>query len=194
MLRRKAIKYILQVGGSLAVVGGSAMGWNQWRLTKTPDWHLLQTHRNLLAELTETILPATDTVGAKAAGVPAFVEHMVQTCLDVKSQNNFINGLIELNDYSKSTFGKYFVDTTPNEKTAILTHFDTSARSMSGLAAKARNYIAGKPFFSVLRDFTIIGYCTSELGATQSLAYDYIPGAFTGCMPYLKSQKSWAVQ
>lgn len=192
MLRRKAIKQLMLTVGSIAAIGSSVAGWKYTRLHKAPDWHLFQTHQGLLAELTETILPATDTPGAKAAGVPAFVQHMVRKSLDVKSQNNFLNGLAEVGEYCQSNFGKSFGQVTPDERVQTLRHFENNARSFNNVAAKAQSFLTGKPFFTTLRDFTIIGYCTSELGANQSLAYDYVPGAFNGCLPYVNGQKSWA--
>ena len=194
MLRRKALKQLLLASSSLAAIGSSAAGWTYTQLNKTPDWSLLRQHQDLLADLTELILPTTDTPGAKSAGVPAYVAHMVQKGLDVKSQNNFINGLADVSEYCKSNYGKPFGQTTPDQQIQTLTHFENKARSFNNLTTKARNLLMGKPFFAVLRDFTIIGYCTSELGATQGLAYDYVPGAFMACVPYVKGQISWAMQ
>ncbi len=194
MLRRKALRQILFVSGSLAAIGSSATAWTYTQLNKTPDWPLLLRHQDLLADLTELILPATDTLGAKAAGVPAYVAHMVQKGLDVKSQNNFINGLTEVSEYCRSNFGKPFRQTTHDQRIQTLTHFEYKARSFNNLTTKARNLLIGKPFFLTLRDLTIIGYCTSEPGATQGLAYDYVPGAHMACLPYVKGQKSWSTQ
>ena len=194
MLRRRAIKELLLIGSSVAAAGSLIAGWKYHQLNEAPDWHSFQLHQDLLAELTETILPATDTVGAKAAGVPAFVQHMVQKGLDVKSQNNFINGLKEVSDYCQSHFGKSFMQITPDEKVQTLTYFEHRTHSLNSFVAKAQTRLIGKPFFSILRDFTLIGYCTSELGATQGLAYDYLPGTYVSCLPYVKGQKSWATQ
>ena len=194
MLRRKVVKNLLLFGGALTALGSSAAGWQYAQLTKAPDWKLLQANQELLAELTETILPATSTPGAIAAGVPAFVQQMVKTNLDVKSQNNFVNGLRDVSDYCQANFGKAFSKCTATEKEQTLSHFEKMARSFNSLAAKARNVLVGKPFFSVLRDLTIVGYCTSELGATEGLAYDPIPGTFAGCLSYVQGQKSWATQ
>ena len=53
--------------------------------------------------------------------------------------------------------------------------------------------VYNKDFFRQMKDLTITGYFTSEIGATQALAYDPIPGKFNGCVPLEKDQKAWAL-
>src|SRR5882757_8378861 len=84
MKRRKAIGRILMVGG-----GGVAAysGYRWYDLKKSPDLASLEQHRNLIADLAEAIIPATDTPGAKEAGVHDFIIMMIKDCTEVKSQN-----------------------------------------------------------------------------------------------------------
>lgn len=194
MRRRKVLKRLLLGSGAVIALGSSVAGWKFSQLTRTPDWYILQTNQDLLAELVDVILPPTDTVGAKDAGVPAFIEHMVQTGLDVKSQNNFISGLQDVKAYCQSTYGKRFGALTLDEKNSTLLHFEARAHSFNDITTKVQKALLGKPFFATLRDLTIIGFCSSEPGMTQALAYDYIPGTFNGCVPYVDGQKSWATQ
>ena len=49
---------------------------------------------------------------------------------------------------------------------------------------KVQYRLLGKSFFSILKELTVEGYCTSKLGATQALTYVYIPGSFQGCIEY----------
>ncbi|PGH38351.1 MAG: Twin-arginine translocation pathway signal, partial [Candidatus Nephrothrix sp. EaCA] len=48
---------------------------------------------NLLAEIADTILPATQTPGAKEAGVGTFMTVMVNDCYKEKDQKIFHEGL-----------------------------------------------------------------------------------------------------
>ncbi|MGY0037942.1 gluconate 2-dehydrogenase subunit 3 family protein [Pedobacter sp. NJ-S-72] len=52
----------------------------------------------------------------------------------------------------------------------------------------------GIPFFIILKQLTVEGYCTSQTGATKGLAYDYIPRTFASCIPLTKNQRSWATK
>ena len=44
-----------------------------------------------------------------------------------------------------------------------------------------------------MRQLTVTGYFTSEIGATQALEYLPIPGKFIGDVPMEPGQKTWAL-
>jgi hypothetical protein len=46
-------------------------------------------------------------------------------------------------------------------------------------------------FFKTIKDLTITGYFSSEIGATQALRYEEIPGRYDGDLPYKKGDKAW---
>lgn len=46
---------------------------------------------------------------------------------------------------------------------------------------------------NMLRDLTVLGYFTSEIGATQALNYIEVPGRYEGCIDYKKGDKAWAI-
>ncbi|MGM9511714.1 gluconate 2-dehydrogenase subunit 3 family protein [Larkinella sp. GY13] len=50
-----------------------------------------------------------------------------------------------------------------------------------------------KSFFTILRELTIVGYFTSETGASQALDYVAIPGRFVGDIPLKPGQRAWAI-
>lgn len=131
----------------------------------------------LLAEIADIIIPATTTPGAKEAGAHQFIIRVVRDCYGKDEQKKFYDGLTKLNDDSKSKFGKGFVDLTLEQKNEMI--------------ADATVY--NKDFFREMKNLTITGYFTSEIGATQALAYDPIPGRFDGCTTLEKGQKAWAL-
>jgi hypothetical protein len=45
----------------------------------------------------------------------------------------------------------------------------------------------------LVRDLTLFGYFTSEIGATQALNYVAIPGRYEECTTLEKGQKAWAI-
>jgi len=47
-------------------------------------------------------------------------------------------------------------------------------------------------FFRVLKELTVVGFCTSEAGATKFLKYAANPGPFKGDVPYSQIGKAWA--
>ena len=189
MKRRKAIARILLIGGgSIAAYSGYKLyDWN-----KRPDIEYLEQHKKLIVALAETIIPATDSPGAKEAGVDAYIITMLKDCTDRKSQNKFIDGLKELEHYCSSSFNKHYEQCSPQQQQQTLKHFEERGKSYNGIIGKVENRFFGKSFFATLKNYTAEGYCTSEAGATKGLSYLFIPGKFIGCMPLQQGQKSWA--
>ncbi len=191
MHRRTAVKRLsLLAGGVLFSLGGI----EYYQLYKVPDLSLLDKYRALLGHLSDTIIPATDSPGAKEAGAGDFVIKMVRECTDRKSQNNFIAGLKELAGYAESNYGNSFGQCAPEERAAILARFEKSGKPFSGWMGKAESKVEGDPFFVTLRNYVVLGYCTSKPGATQGLRYDFIPGKYTGVVPLAPGQRAWATE
>jgi hypothetical protein len=191
MNRRKAIGRIFLFTG-ISIAGYS--GYKFWDWNKKPDLDFLSQQKDLIAALAETIIPASDSPGAKEAGVEQYIITMIKDCTERKSQNKFIDGLKALNHYCKSQFNKPFDQCTEKEKQQTLQHFEEMGKSSKGLIGKAEDRYLGKSFFSTLKTYTIQGYCSSEMGATKGLSYLYIPGKFVGCMPLQPGQKAWATK
>jgi hypothetical protein len=191
MNRRKLIGLILVAGGGTAIgIGG--VKWFQ--LNKTPDLSYLDQKKDLLAALAETIIPATNTPGAKEAGVGDFIYMMINECTDKKTQNKFLEGLKDLEDYCASQYNKSYTQCSEAEQIIVMKHFQIKGRPMGGIIGKAQNKLLGKSFFTTLKEYTAKGYCTSELGATKGLAYIAIPGIYRGSVDNTKGQRSWATK
>jgi len=76
----------------------------------------------------------------------------------------------------------------------VLTLFEERGKNFKGILGKAQNRFLGKSFFTTLKEYTVEGYCTSEMGATRGLAYIHIPGKYLGCIPMQPGQKVWATK
>lgn len=191
MNRRKAIFSLLMLGaGTIATY----TGYKLYQVNKKPNLLFLDENEDTIAALTDNIIPRTDTPGAIDTGSPAVVISMLKNNADRKTQNNFIQGLKDLLDYTKSNFDKPFPQLPFATQQKILTLFYEKGKNFEGNLGKAKNKILGKSFFDILKQYTTIAYCTSKDGATVGLAYNYIPGKFEGCVPLGVAQKSWATK
>jgi hypothetical protein len=191
MNRRKAIFRLLILGGGAAGMYG---GTRAYHLLKEPELDMLIGFQPLIDELAETIIPKTTTPGAKEAEVGKFISKMIRNCTGRKSQNNFIDGLGELVIYTGSRYDKRFEDCSPQQKKAVLQHFEKKGKRRSGLLGKAEKYLLGDSFFMTLKKNTVLGYCTSKQGVIQALSYDFIPGKYIGCIALSPGQRAWATQ
>jgi hypothetical protein len=189
MNRRKAILRISLAGGAIA----AAVGGYKWlSITKTPDLALADQNRDLIAALAETIIPATDSPGARDANVQDFIVKMIKDCTERKEQNRFISGLAEIQDFCRDRYGRLYQHCVEKEQEDALAYFEKKGQPLKGIAGKVEYRYMGRSFFAILKDYTVEGYCTSQPGATKGLAYLYIPGSFRGCIPLLPEQKAWA--
>ena len=191
MNRRKAISNILLLTGGATLTVSSYKGY-QW--FKKPDLDFLVTQKLLIEFLAETIIPKTDTPGAKEAGVAEIIIVLLRDSTSRPSQNKFIEGLKELINYSSSQYNKNYVDCTSEEQYNILRYFQKNGKPFKGIIGKVRNKFLGKSFYSTLVEYTTFGYCSSEIGATQGLSYVLIPGKYNGCVPLEKNQRTWATK
>ena len=119
----------------------------------------------VLVEVVETILPQTDTPGAKAARVHMFVDLALKRCATADEQRSVVTALDAL--------GSGFASQPPAGREATLKAMDPAA-------------------LHLIRDLTLLGYFTSEVGATQALAYVAVPGDYRGCVQLQPGQKAWA--
>lgn len=141
----------------------------------------------LLDEIAETILPATDIPGAKAAGVGAFMTVMVQDCYDEKQQKTFTDGLVSLDLACKTATGKTFMNASAEERHDFLVTLDQEAKAYKPAEGDGPHY------FTLMKQLAIFGYFSSEIGCTQALRYVQVPGKYEGCIPYTKGEKAWAL-
>jgi hypothetical protein len=131
----------------------------------------------LLAEAADTIIPDTDTPGAKAAGAEQFIVRVLHDCYVREEQAKFYDGLAKLDDACRKAQGRGFAELNKAQR-----------KVQMALTAKS-----DKAFFRLLRELTIAGYFTSEIGATKALEYLPIPGRFEGDVAMKPGQKAWAL-
>src|SRR5690606_29068761 len=142
----------------------------------------------LLDELAETILPETDTPGAKAAAVGPFVAMMVTDCYDDEDQAVFREGLATVDGRCRDLHGVGFLEATPGQRLALVETLDAEqARYMNGLRRGGPAH-----WFRMMKELTLLGYFTSEIGYTQAMRYVETPGRYDPCVPWEPGEKIWA--
>ncbi len=205
MNRRDAISRVALIMGG-AVIGAdffiSGCKTNSTNVNdlSSPD------HVAFLNEVADTILPTTSSPGAKAANVGQFMTVMVRDCYAPKDQKTFMDGMGKLDDASQQKYGSKFMSITPEQRTELLVALDKEQKDFT---AKRNKDIAAEKlqhkddpkfkaterpnhYFRMMKELTLLGYFTSEIGATKALRYVAVPGRYDGCVPYKKGDKAWA--
>ena len=134
-----------------------------------------------LDEVAETILPETDTPGAKAADTGAFIALMVIDTYSPEEQDAFLEGMTTLEGECRASFGTGFVAAAPADRLALLQRID-----------QERQEAAAPHYFEAIKSLTVLGYFTSEIGYTQALRYVETPGRYDPCVEYQPGERLWA--
>jgi gluconate 2-dehydrogenase gamma chain len=139
---------------------------------------------DLVATIAEHILPETDTPGARSAGVHRFIDTMLAEYYDAADRTRFLSGLTDVDARARRLGAKSFVDASKDQQIAILTELDREAYASDA---------APQHFFRTMKELTLLGYYTSEAGATKELQYNPTPGRFDGCVPLSRVGRASAV-
>lgn len=184
MNRRELLRLIAASTGT-AMIGGAAVTLLSGCATK-PATSLIFSPDNiaLLDEIAETILPRTDTPGAKDAKVGEFMKVYVADCYTLEDQATFHKGLVTFEEQCQATYQRNFAALQPAEREAFVNKLDLDSRASAA---------AGKPtYFTMIKQLTLFGFFTSEVGGTQVLKYVAVPGRYDGEMPYKPGDGAWA--
>jgi len=197
--RREAIRRVSAMLGGAAFIGGSglltacsrepaAKGADSTAAAAPVQTMFTADEVALLDEMAETILPATATPGAKDAQCGPFIALMVQDCYTKEDQAIFRTGMTTLNEECQKAHGHPFMQSSPAERLALLTAIDKEAKTYQD----ARTGDAPNHYFRMMKELTLLGFFTSEVGMNKALRYAETPGRFDPCVPYVKGEPIWA--
>jgi hypothetical protein len=189
--RREAVKRVAAIMGGTALIGSSALlqacGRDRTAAqggvgSFTPE------DVAFLDEVAETIIPETNTPGAKATKTGAFMALMVTDTYDDRDQETFRSGMRQLNEASTRAHGSDFMASTPAQRLALLENLDREQKQHQ----ESKQPDDPNHYFRLMKELTLLGYFTSEIGYTQAQRYMESPGRFDPCVPYTAGETSWA--
>ena len=170
MERRIAVKQMALIAGGLLALPAWANAWT--KASVAADHAILDpTQAEILTEVIDTLIPASDTLGAKALNVPDFVQKMLADCYEPAVQQNVKEGLDALQSIAKADFGQSFATCDTTQRLDLL-------RKMQAAPEANR-----KEVYALIKNLTIQGYTTSEYVMTKFLNYNMVPGHYHGCVP-----------
>ena len=201
--RREAIRRVSALLGGIALVSETALleaCGGERNAARTGAATFSANDVAFLDEVADTILPETSTPGAKAAQVGAFMALMVTDTYSDRDQQVFKNGLQQLDTACQQMHKTGFIAATPAQRLALLDQIDKEQKAyMDDRAAKQAAATDAAPapdtpphFFRMIKELTLLGYFTSEIGCTKAMRYQETPGRFDSCVPYKAGETAWA--
>lgn len=135
----------------------------------------------VLFELCDAVLPRTDTASATEVDCHRFIEHQLVHCHSKQEQDNCVDILNQIEARAQKENKQSFTLLSKEKQQQLLTQLE----QQNGFSSEQ------KAQFTFLKVLLVFGYFTSEVGASQALNYQAVPGGFKGSIPYTKNSKAW---
>jgi hypothetical protein len=218
--RREAILRMSALLGGVALIGsGALISGCRAEKTGTASTPFTAADIAYLDEIADTILPTTSTPGAKAAKTGAFMALMVTDTYHDEDEKTFRDGMRKLDEASQKKNGASFMKSTPAQRLTLLQDLDReqhdySEKQRAESRKKSDAFISDQKqqnapeakvsastaittdppnkYFRMMKELALLGYFTSEVGATQALRYVESPGRYDPCVPYKPGDRDWA--
>jgi hypothetical protein len=183
------------IGGAIALSALVGLPLHAWHKAHDgePGGAASESEKLLLARLSDLVIPTTDTPGAVAVGVPAFVELALLHGLDETAppvsglvrMANYRGGLPVLEEVARDLNRKAqggFLGLKPDRQHELLAAYDAEA------------FAGEKPDhpWKKLKALILTGYYTSEVGASRELQYELVPGRWDPDLPLPPNNRSWS--
>ena len=183
--RRRALKIIgvgIGAAGALPVLEVGALGQHQHGSARRPGAEqaaaapkfFTPQELALVTTISDMIIPTdSHSPGAKAAGVPAFIDLMVSESSQ-EAKTLWRDGLAAVERMSREKFSAGFDAATEEQRTKLLTDISKDERKPNTVEER---------FWVAIKNLTIDGYYTSEIGIHQDLQYkgNSFVKEFKGC-------------
>jgi hypothetical protein len=201
-MQRREILKILAAGVAFPAFSPSMMAFFQEAQAQVGTTYKLRTfnpqQNATVVAMIDLIIPATDTPGAKAARVNDFIDVILTEWASENERQDFLNGLAGVDKQSNDLYGKNFTDASPEQQTTLLRAMDDATmaahaehrRRHGNTVPEERDKQLRDNFWYVFKGITLHGYYTSEIGFSQELHEQIIPGAFHGCVPLTVGKKA----
>ena len=190
MDRREAVKTVaVLMGGAFSTSTLSMMLDSCTTATKPTNGNdFTSDEKKIVERMCDIIIPRTDTPGAVDADTPAFVMMMMNECHTAEDQKKFRDGLASFDKQCKEKFGEPFLKLSEEKQVEAVEDIDTNALGKKNKKNAAQDLV----FYRNLKALALLGFFTSEPGATKTLRYAQVPGHYEGCIPYHEGDKAWA--
>lgn len=192
MDRREALRRTaLLMGGVVSAPAITAM-LNGCTARPSLDWEpvfLNEGQASIVTSVAEIIIPRTDTPGAKDVGVPEFIDLVLKDAYSESDQQRFLDGMSAFDEKARKEYGSRFVNLTPEDQERLVRSEHDAA-----IEAERSTNPPPRPFILTMKELTMLGFFTSEAGATEVLQYVQVPGSYQGCVPLAEAGngRTWA--
>jgi len=181
-LLRQAVYMVGGAAGLNALVACSDQGVEEDGIPRLsgPGRYFTGVRMTRLKVIVDTIIPDTDTPGAVAAGVHTFIDQMMADWAEPDTREQFDRVIDDMDDRAVETYGDRLTRLPQEQRFEIIRAYDAEKLG-------ERNWP-----YRRFKDLVLVGYYHSQIGATEELQYELIPGALRACLPLEEVGRAWA--
>lgn len=150
----------------------------------------------IVSAVAEIMIPRTDTPGAIDVGVPGFIDLMLKDVYTQKDRERYLAGVAEFDAAAQGEQGRKFVELESPQQVALVRKFHDAAVGEERRLHHPHHADLQRPFILMTKELTLLGFFTSQVGATQVLQYVAVPGSYHACLALEQAGngKTWADQ
>jgi hypothetical protein len=182
----------------MLLAGGSALGLSLEMFAEAQAKEarfLTAAQFTILDDVAETIIPATDTPGARGAGVPQAFDALLLNWGSEQHRAEFVALLNDFDRLALSQEGSIFTALAPEKKTAFLERYEIATFpkqwSYNAILIGGAKPSSDPPYVK-FKELVVTLYYLSEVGATQELRYEHDPGVWDPAMEVTPETRAWA--
>jgi hypothetical protein len=150
---------------------------------------------DIVSRVCDVMIPRTDTPGAVDVGAPGLIDLMLRDVYTQADRDRYLAGMADIDATAMAESGKKFVALETAQQVALVRKFHDAAVGEERRLRSA-HALPQRPFILMTKELTLLGFFTSQPGATQVLQYVAVPGSYHGCIPLEQAGngKTWAVE
>ena len=187
----------LSASAILAAGNGPAAGNGYSATTSAARGPLIlsASQMDIVSRVSDVMIPRTETPGAVDVGVPGFIDLMLRDVCIQADRDRYLAGLADFDAAAVAENGKKFVALELQQQVTLVRKFHDAAVGEERRLRGAHAHLQ-RPFILMTKELTLLGFFTSQVGATQVLQYVAVPGSYHGCIPVDQAGngKTWAVE
>jgi hypothetical protein len=196
--RREALERVAALFGGVALVGGDQL----CAVSFDVETQSAASARGVGEFSAADVALLDEIADTKAAHTGAFMAVMVTDAYTPRNQQVFRAGMRTLDQECRAMHKLTFMEASPEQRLSLLERIDREQKAYMDARATApqsraplrASRISDTPahYFRMMKELTLLGYFTSEIGCTQAQRYVESPGRFEPCAPYTPGEKTWA--
>jgi Gluconate 2-dehydrogenase subunit 3 len=145
-----------------------------------------------VSDITERLLPRTQTLGAKDLNIDRFVDKMLKETLSATEQKEFLNSFNAFEYVCKNQYGATFSACSTEEQLEFVLKIDkTPVKYPPSVFGVHLGKLPPTLALKKIKEFTLLGFFTAQEIGEKVLSFDPFPGEYLACVPLANIGNAW---